>query len=48
MDDSVPAGQSVTITCEFATAGSSTNEEVLEDLERNEDLYIFNQDNKQD
>ena len=44
LDEAVFAGQSVTLTREIATAGSSTDEEVLEDLVRNVALYIFNQD----
>ena len=44
MGESVFAGQSDILTREVATAGSSTDEEVLEDLGRNADLYIFNQD----
>ena len=31
-------------TRQVATGGSSTDEEVLQDLGRNADLYIFNQD----
>ena len=40
---SVFAGQSdiLTLTCEVATAGFSTDEEVLEDLGRNADLYLY-------
>ena len=44
MGESVFAGQSVIITRDVATAGSSTDEENLEDLGGNADLYIFNQD----
>ena len=43
LDESVFAGQSVTLTREVATAGSSTDEEVLEKLGCNTDLYNFNQ-----
>ena len=42
------AGQSEILTREVATAGVSTDEEALEDLGRNVDLYIFNQDGTQD
>ena len=47
MGESVFAGQSVILTCEVATAGSSTFERRgfgAEDLGCNADLYIFNQD----
>ena len=40
MGESVLAGQSVILTREVATAGSSTDEEVLEDLERNGFVYF--------
>ena len=33
----------MSITPEVATPGSSTDKEILEDLRRNADLYIFNQ-----
>ena len=43
------AGQSVILTREAPTAGSSTDEEALEDSKHNNaDLYIFNQDVMQD
>ena len=44
MGDSVLAGQSAVLTREIAGAGSSIDEEVLKNLGRNADLYIFNQD----
>ena len=44
MGDSVLACQSAVLTREVTEVGSSIDEEVLEDLGRNADLYIFNQD----
>ena len=44
MGDSARAGQFAASTREVAEAGSSIDEEVLEDLGRNADLYIFSQD----
>lgn len=44
MGDSVGAGQSAILTREVAGADSPIDDEVLEDLGRNVDLYIFNQD----
>ena len=38
------SGQSVVLTLKVAEAGSSIDEEILEDLGRNADLYIFKQD----
>ena len=42
------AGQSIILTHEVATVGSSIDEDVLEYLGRNADLSIFNQDVMQD
>tara|TARA_A100001015_G_C14901441_1_gene676559 strand:+ start:48 stop:314 length:267 start_codon:yes stop_codon:yes gene_type:complete len=43
MNDSALTGQSAVLTGEVAGAGSSIDEEVLKNLGRNADLYIFNQ-----
>ena len=42
------SARSVILAREAATSGSSTDEEALEDLGRDADLYIFNQDIIQD
>ena len=42
--ESVFAGQSEILTREVARVDVSTDEEALEDLGRNADLYTFNQD----
>ena len=42
------AGQSVILIREVATPGLPSDEGDLEDLGRNADLYIFNQDVMQD
>ena len=44
MDGSVLAEQSAVLTCDVVGAGMSTYEEVLEDLGRYADLYIFDFD----
>ena len=44
----VLAGQCVILTHEVAMVGSYIDEEALEDLGRNVDLYIFRQDVMQD
>ena len=48
MSDSALAGQSAALTREVAGAGSSIDEEALEDFGRNADLRIFNEDVMQD
>ena len=42
------AGQSDAPTRQVATEGLSSGEADFEDLRRNADLYIFNQDDRQD
>ena len=42
--ESALAGQSEVLTRELATVDAPTDEEALDDLARNADLYIFNQD----
>ena len=47
--ESVFAGQSDVLISQVATEGLSSDEaDHLEDLGRNADLYIFNQDDRQD
>ena len=48
MGEFVLVGQSVILTREVATTGASIDDEILEDLGRDADLYIFNQDVMQD
>ena len=49
MGESLLADQSAVLTCEKQElAPSIYNEEALEGLGRNVDLYIFNQDDTQD
>ena len=46
--ESVFAGQSVILTRQVATEGLSSDEADFKDLGRNADLYIFNQDDRQE
>ena len=46
--ESVFAGQSDVLTRQVATEGLSSGEADFEDLGHNADLYIFNQDDRQD